>query len=166
MASEAIIAYLGLGSNMGNRQANLDRALEMLSNRLKMGKMSSIYDTEPVGNTDQPRFLNMVCQVFTRLEPEGLLALAKGIETKLGRAVPHAIDSPRPMDIDILFFGDRVVETEDLVIPHLRLAERAFVLVPLDEIAPDFIHPVSGLTVRELLKRATEKQGVLKWENG
>ena len=164
MSEQPITVYLGLGSNMGNRQANLDSALEFLSQRLQLKKVSSLYDTEPVGNTEQPRFLNMVCQVNTRLAPEELLTLAKGIELKLGRA-PRTSNAPRPIDIDILFYGDQVVKTKKLVIPHPRLTERAFVLVPLDEIAPDFVHPVNNKTVRELLQDVTEKQGVLKWEN-
>jgi 2-amino-4-hydroxy-6-hydroxymethyldihydropteridine diphosphokinase len=123
-----------------------------------------MYDTEPVGNINQPRFLNMVCQVLTRLTPVELLALAKGIEMKLGR-VSRKPNAPRPIDIDILLYGDQVIETPNLVIPHPRLAERAFVLIPLDEIAPELVHPVSGKTVRELMQTATEKQGVLRWEN-
>ncbi len=165
MNVEPVTVYLGLGSNMGNRQANLDRALDFLSQRLRVGQISSAYDTEPVGNVNQSRFLNLVCQVDTVLAPEGLLALAKGIELKLGRAL-HTSNAPRPIDIDILFYGDRVMETPELVIPHPRLAERAFVLVPLVEIAPDLVHPVSGQTIRELLQRITETQGVLRWDNG
>ena len=164
MNIEPITAYLGLGSNMGNRQDNLDRALNLLSQRLRMGEVSSIYDTEPVGNTNQPRFLNLVCQVYTMLAPMELLTLVKGIELKLGRT-PGKSNSPRPIDIDILFYGDQVMETPELVIPHPRLTERAFVLIPMDEIAPDVVHPVNGKTVRELLQQVTEKQGVLKWEN-
>ncbi|MFC1920925.1 2-amino-4-hydroxy-6-hydroxymethyldihydropteridine diphosphokinase [Chloroflexota bacterium] len=166
MSAQPVTTYLCLGSNMGNRQGNLDKAIDFLSQRQPLGKVSSIYDTEPVGNTEQPHFLNMVCEIFTRLAPEDLLNLTKGIELKLGRVAPNAPNSPRPIDIDILFYGDRVVNTKDLVIPHPRLTERAFVLVPLAEIAPDFIHPVNGKTVRELLADTTETQGVLKWENG
>jgi 2-amino-4-hydroxy-6-hydroxymethyldihydropteridine diphosphokinase len=160
--TELATVYLGLGSNMGDRQENLDKALELLSQRMQMGKLSSVYDTEPVGNTNQPRFLNMACQAFTRLEPKGLLALAKGIESKLGRYGKS--NEPRPIDIDILLYDDRVLATPELVIPHPRMAERAFVLVPLSEIAPDLVHPTIGKKIKELLKDIKEVQGVFKLE--
>ena len=155
--------YFGLGSNLGNRQHNLDMALDFLSQRLQVEKVSPVYDTEPIGNTNQPRFLNMVCQVFTRLMPEGLLALAKAIESKMGRSGKS--NEPRPIDIDILLYGDKVIETPELVIPHPRMMERAFVLVPMAEIAPDLAHPVSDKTMKELLKAIKEVQGVFKWES-
>jgi len=164
METELVTVYLGLGSNVGNRQDNLDRALDLLSQRLRIGKVSSIYDTEPIGNVNQPRFLNLACQAYTRLAPRELLTLAKGIELKLGRALGKS-NAPRPIDIDILFCDDLVIETPELVIPHPRLTERAFVLVPLNEIAPDLVHPVSGKTVEELMSAVTEVQGVLKLEN-
>jgi len=149
---------------MGDRQDNLEKGLGFLAERLRMGKRSSMYDTEPVGNTAQPHFLNLVCQVYTTLTPMGLLATAKGIEAKMGRA-PASSGAPRPIDIDILFYGDQVVESTELIIPHPRLGERAFILIPLLEIAPDLVHPVNGKTIGELLKRVTGKEGVLKMKN-
>jgi len=159
-----VTVYFGLGSNLGDRQYNLDRALDFLTQRLRVEKVSSVYDTEPLGNTNQPRFLNRVCQVSTGLEPLALLTLIKGIESKMGR-LPHTSNLPRPIDIDILFYSDQVIETPKLVIPHPRLTERAFVLIPLAEIAPDLVHPVTGKTINELMKSAIDVQGVFKWGN-
>lgn len=161
MSLQAVTVYLGLGSNMEDRQDNLNRALELLSQRLRMGQVSPTYETEPVGNINQPRFLNLVCQVYTSLTPMGLLALAKGIELKLGR-VPGKSNAPRPIDIDILFYGSQVIETPELVIPHPRLTERAFVLIPLADIAPGLVHSVTSKTVKELLEGLKDKQGVFK----
>jgi 2-amino-4-hydroxy-6-hydroxymethyldihydropteridine diphosphokinase len=159
--NDTITAFLSLGSNLGNRQANLDQALKLISERMRMGKVSSIYDTEPVGLVNQPRFLNLACEVFTRLTPEGLLALLKGIELKMGRYSRSG--EPRTIDIDIVLFGDQVVNTPNLVIPHPRMHERAFVLIPLAEIAPDFVHPVLKKTIKELDKAVKEVQGVMKF---
>jgi len=150
MNIETVTVYLGLGSNMGDRRENLERALEYLSQRLGVIVKSSIYDTEPMENPSQPRFLNMVCQAKTMLQPEDLLTLAKGIERKMGRQ-PGRTNSPRPIDIDILFYGDKVINTPGLVIPHPRMNYRAFVLVPLAEIATTLVHPVTKKTAKEML---------------
>ena len=164
MNPKPVTVYLSLGSNMGERQDNLDKALELLSQRLRVKQVSSVYDTEPIGNVNQPHFLNLVCQIYTSLDPTELLALAKGIEMKLGRT-SNSHDAPRPIDIDILFYGDQVIDTPELIIPHPRLTKRAFVLVPLAELASDLTHPVNGKTIRELLEGLKEVQGVFKLKN-
>lgn len=160
--TEPVTVYLGIGSNLGDRAANLDRAIELLSQRMKVDRVSSVYDTDPL-DPSQPRFLNIVCQVTTRLTPEGLLTLAKGVESKLGRI--GKTGEPRTIDIDILLYGDLVRDTPELVIPHPRMLDRAFVLVPLSEIAPDVMHPVAAKTIRELKKAVSETQGVFKLED-
>ncbi|MGD0795610.1 MAG: 2-amino-4-hydroxy-6-hydroxymethyldihydropteridine diphosphokinase [Dehalococcoidales bacterium] len=158
--TELVKVYLGLGSNLGNRQENLDTALKLISQRMQVGKVSSIYDTEAVGTVAQPRFLNMACEVFTRLAPEGLLALVKGVEFKMGR---HSrTGEPRTIDVDILLYGDTVVKTKELEIPHPKMTERQFVLVPLAEIAPDAVHPVTKKTIKEMNQSIKEVQGVMK----
>jgi 2-amino-4-hydroxy-6-hydroxymethyldihydropteridine diphosphokinase len=161
--TDTVTAYLSLGSNLGNREDNLDMALKLLGQRMRLGKISSIYDTEPLGNSNQPRFLNIACEVFTRLTPEGLLALAKGIEGKMGRRGKSG--EPRTIDIDILLYGDKIVDTRDLVIPHPSMAERSFVLVPLAEIAPELVHPVVKKKIKEMRDAIKEVQGILKLDS-
>ncbi|MFQ5886235.1 MAG: 2-amino-4-hydroxy-6-hydroxymethyldihydropteridine diphosphokinase [Anaerolineae bacterium] len=146
-------AYLSLGSNLGNREANIKSALKMLGQEARIVKVSSLYETEPVGYRDQPWFLNLVCAVETDLSPQALLELVKTIEKGLGRK-PTRRFGPRLIDIDILFYDGLILDSPDLVIPHPRLAERAFVLLPLREIAPKLVHPLLGTTIEELWQKA------------
>jgi len=150
--------YLGLGSNLEDKQGNLQDALEFLSHESKIEKVSPVYDTAPVGNVNQPRFLNIACLIKTELSPSDLLAFTKGIEKKIGRK-PGPKDSPRPIDIDILFYDNLVLETTKLIIPHPRLPERAFVLAPLADIAPDLKHPVSKKSVIQMLTELQRTKG-------
>lgn len=151
--------FLGLGSNLGDRMQNLDLAVQRLSVEIDVDRISCVYETEPVGYAAQPLFLNAVLSGTTRLDPMALLRLAKQVELELGR-VRSFRNGPRAIDIDILIYGDTVVKTGELVIPHPRLAERPFVLVPLAEIAPHEIDPRSGRTFSELLANVDGANGV------
>jgi 2-amino-4-hydroxy-6-hydroxymethyldihydropteridine diphosphokinase len=144
------IVFLALGSNMGNRFANLKAAVNNLTPQMAVKNRSSVYETPPWGFTEQAPFLNQVVMVNTYLAPEALLSHLKRLETALGRT-PGFQNGPRLIDIDILFFDDLVMDTLRLEIPHPRLHERAFVLVPLAEIAPDLVHPVLHKPIHELL---------------
>src|SRR2546421_7443330 len=141
--------YLALGSNMGDRRGNLAAALQQLREMMEISAISSIYETEPVGYLEQGRFLNMVCSGKTGLSAQELLKRVKEIEKSLGRR-PTFRNGPRPIDIDIFFYDELRVTQDDLTIPHPRLAERAFVLVPLAKIAPDKVDPASGRSVQKL----------------
>jgi 2-amino-4-hydroxy-6-hydroxymethyldihydropteridine diphosphokinase len=144
-------AYLSLGSNLGDRAACIERALELLSGPdLKIVRRSALYETEPRDVKAQPWFLNIAAEVETRLFPRQLLARVEKIEKELGRK-RIVVKGPRTIDIDILLFGRFVVNTPDLVIPHPRMHERRFVLEPLAELAPELRHPVTKKTIRELL---------------
>ncbi len=156
--------YLGLGSNLGDREANLAKALGLLTQQVTIGQVSSIYETEPVGYLEQPWFLNLVCVGETKMDPFGLLTFAKEIEPELGR-VSSFPNAPRPIDIDLLLYDDQKIDTDDLTIPHPRMAQRRFVLAPMVEIAAAIIHPGNGKTIKELLTKLDDSTQVRKWGN-
>ncbi|MBT4511459.1 MAG: 2-amino-4-hydroxy-6-hydroxymethyldihydropteridine diphosphokinase [Chloroflexi bacterium] len=156
--------YLGLGSNLGDREATLMKALELLTQHVALNQVSSIYETEPVGYSNQPWFLNLVCRGETDLDPDELLAFVKGIEAQMGR-VPSFPNAPRQIDIDLLFYDDQKIESENLIIPHPRIGERGFVLVALAEIAPWLAPPLNAKTIKELLSELTDSEQVRKWGN-
>lgn len=147
--------YLGLGSNIGERDASLSAALRALAAIGAIERVSSVYDTAPMLYTDQPRFHNLVCQARTSLTPEALLHAVKKIERQLGRTSGPRY-GPRVIDIDLLLYDRVILNTPALTIPHPRMAERAFVLAPLAEIAPTLTHPVLGETIAELLRRTPQ----------
>jgi 2-amino-4-hydroxy-6-hydroxymethyldihydropteridine diphosphokinase len=151
--------YLGLGSNVGNRARNIYSALRCLQDEIQLDRISSLYETQPVGYSHQAWFLNLVCAGETHLSPEDLLVLAKRIEREMGREEGIRF-GPRIVDIDILFYDGLIMATPQLEIPHPRLAERGFVLIPLNEIAPGLPHPRLKLSVRELLDTAESTHDV------
>lgn len=154
-------AYISAGSNLGDRKANLEFALTSLAEKTSVLKVSSLYETEPVGYLDQPWFLNIVLELETGLAPSDLLRLCQEVEASCGRirTFPNA---PRTLDLDVLIYGDVVLQEEKLTIPHPRLAERKFVLEPLAEIAPDLVHPVLQRTARSLLDDCRDPSQVIR----
>ena len=141
--------FIALGSNLGDRLANLQAAIQSLPPAVRPLEQSPVYETAPWGYTDQPDFLNQVVKATTDLSPEQLLTYLKSLEAKLGRSATFRY-GPRLIDLDILLYDNLVLETPRLSIPHPRLAERAFVLFPLADLAPDVQHPVTGKTVRQM----------------
>jgi 2-amino-4-hydroxy-6-hydroxymethyldihydropteridine diphosphokinase len=154
--------FLALGSNIGDRKDNLIEAMKLLGEKVDVEKLSSVYETEPVGYSKQPFFLNAVLKGATALKPPDLLKFLKDIENRLGRK-PTFPNGPRTIDIDILFYDNKILNSNDLVIPHPRLTVRAFVLVPLNEIAPDFIHPGNERPVSQLVKDLGNISGLHWW---
>ena len=176
-----VTVYLGLGSNLGCRRENLAKCVLHLSGQqlsgqgrptapeglfkpggLRLVRSSDVYETEPWGFAGQGPFLNCVLEISTAITPQDLLVGVKALESRLGRQASQRY-GPRAIDIDILLYGREIVDLPDLQIPHPRLHQRAFVLVPLAEIAPHLIHPSLGISIGDLAGRVGGKDGVRKW---
>ena len=160
------VAYIGFGSNIGDRLARIQNAIHTLSKTegITLQKISSVYKTDPIGYEAQAQFLNGVAAIQTNLPPLSLLHTLKDIETIIGRK--HRVRwGPREIDLDILIYGDMCLQMEQLVIPHPEMHRRRFVLAPLAEIAPDFVHPILKETIQILLERLEDDKAVLKKED-
>ncbi len=151
--------FIGLGSNLGDRRNNVERALEelKLSGMVEVKKVSAFYETEPVGPPPQGKYLDAAAEIETILTPHTLLALLKKVEAGIGRTPSDIRWGPRKIDLDILLFGDLVIDEEDLKIPHPLLHERLFMLEPLCEIAPDVVHPILKKPVAQILAELIKK---------
>lgn len=152
------LCYIGLGSNMGNRIENLRMGIHHIEHKTgRILKSSRIYESEPWGYDDSTNYYNQVILIETVLAPSELLKSCLNIEDELGRIRTKDSYEPRTIDIDILFFGSDIIQTQDLIIPHEHICERKFVLMPLKEIAKDFIHPIEGKTIEQLSNTCNDK---------
>ena len=157
--------YLGLGSNLGEKAARIEQAIDRIADSMTVRRVSSFYETAPVGLLDQDWFLNCAIEVETNRPPRELVSLLLRMELEMGRrrGIPGG---PRTIDIDLLFYGKAVLDEEDLQAPHARLHERLFVLAPLTELCPDFVHPVLGVTVAEAARKLAGTQEVRRVARG
>lgn len=154
---------LGLGANLGDPAAQLARAVDLLRGYVDVDRVSDVYRSQPVGHADQPDFLNVVVAGRTRLDPAELLAAAQAVEERVGRRATFR-NGPRVIDVDVLAYGDRVMRTQALTLPHPRLHLRGFVLHPLAEVAPEWRHPVLGGTAEEMIAAAAGLERVERVE--
>ena len=151
--------FIGIGSNEGDRLATISQAVQRLGSHhgIQVVRMAMIYETEPVGVTDQPDFLNTVVEVETTFSPHGLLTITKSLERDLGRLPSSQRWGPRPIDLDLLLYDDLVIQDPDLTIPHPQMHQRRFVLEPLAQLAPELVHPVLGHPIEALLATLVEE---------
>lgn len=167
--SRKVIAFIGIGSNIGDAGGNCRQAIRRLSQAadIMVLRQSSLYSTEPVGKEDQQWFVNCAVEIRTALGPGELLEELKNIESAMGREPPEKEGKwgPRIIDLDVLLYGQDIIEQKDLLIPHPELHKRRFVLEPLNEIAPYVIHPVFGISVKGLLDRLDDDHAVTRLEN-
>jgi 2-amino-4-hydroxy-6-hydroxymethyldihydropteridine diphosphokinase len=156
--------YLGLGTNLDDRELNLRKAINNVDELIgSVVHVSSIYETEPVGFRSEERFLNMVAEVDTMLKPSGVMDMILKAEALLGRVRKGNKYTSRIIDLDILLFGNRIIENDSLSVPHPRMHERRFVLIPLCEIAPDLVHPILKKSIKTLLSECQDKSSVIKY---
>jgi 2-amino-4-hydroxy-6-hydroxymethyldihydropteridine diphosphokinase len=159
-----IVTYIGLGSNLGDREHNLLRAVAEIGKipNSKVTALSSFYETSPVGTVKQPAFYNAVIKLITVLDARSLLSKLLYIENDVFKRIRTIDKGPRKIDLDLLVYGNMVIDEEDLIVPHPRLIERRFVLLPFSEIAPDFLHPHYAKTINELLIQLESNETVIK----